>query len=326
MTDLNLFYILVLTVLSFLLTRLYITLAIRHSVLDIPNERSSHTEPTPLGGGIAFVVCIYLGFTLFTLNGTMDARLYFAMLPGLGLAALGIMDDRRSLSPGIKLVVQLLCSGAAVALLYRGGLPFGGVKATWVILLTIVGSVWFINLFNFLDGSDGYASMEAISILIPLWILSGEAVLLMAACCVGAFLFWNWPRARVFMGDAGSTTLGYILVVSGVWLHLQNMVDIRIWVIISILFWFDASYTLARRIIRKERITKAHKKHIYQRLIQSGFTHTQVLLAGLAVNASLIGVAWLLYLGLLNWMVALAIALLIMILLVVYTEQRFYFK
>jgi Fuc2NAc and GlcNAc transferase len=148
----------------------------------------------------------------------------------------------------------------------------------------IFGMVWFINLFNFMDGVDGFASTEAIIICSVLFIVSGNLINLLLISCVFGFLFWNWPKAKIFMGDVGSTQLGFILVVLGIYFHNIYKFSILNWIMLSSPFWFDATLTLYRRWRNGEKLSEAHRKHVYQRIVQSGFSHLKVNIYLIAVN------------------------------------------
>jgi len=153
--------------------------------------------------------------------------------------------------------------------------------------------VWFINLFNFMDGVDGFASTQAIIISAVAFIFTWDLSTILLIACITGFLYWNWPGAKIFMGDVGSTQLGFILVVSGIYFH--NIVEFSImnWIMLASPFWFDATLTLFRRIKNGERLSEAHRKHAYQRIVRAGFSHEKVnifLILINLVNISLISV------------------------------------
>ena len=148
--------------------------------------------------------------------------------------------------------------------------------------------VWFINIYNFLDGIDGYASVEAIAVAAAFYIFTGQTITFILIASVIGFLIWNWPRAKIFMGDVGSTQLGFIIVVLGIYFHNEKSLSIINWLIITTPFWFDATLTLYRRWRNKEKLIQAHRKHIYQRLVQSGFSHLKVDLLLCLLNIVLI--------------------------------------
>ena len=142
--------------------------------------------------------------------------------------------------------------------------------------LAILGMVWFINLFNFMDGVDGFASVEVIAISSVLFVMSWNMISIMLIVSVGGFLCWNWPKAKIFMGDVGSTQLGFILVVLGIYFHNKLQFSILNWIMLTSPFWFDATLTLIRRMRNKEKLSEAHRKHAYQRIVQAGFSHEKV--------------------------------------------------
>jgi UDP-N-acetylmuramyl pentapeptide phosphotransferase/UDP-N-acetylglucosamine-1-phosphate transferase len=269
-----------LVIVSFALTLVIMKFSLKRNILDIPNERSSHTQPTPRGGGLAIVISWYLGISILFFCGEVSSKLYFALLSGIFLAIISLIDDIISIKPSIRLLVQSITVIISFALL-KGIEPviFNDAAIIQRILLysiTIVGMVWFINLYNFLDGIDGYASIEAICIGLALFLLTGDNINLLLISAVAGFLVWNWPKARIFMGDVGSTQLGFVIAVLGIYFHNEYKISIIYWLILTTPFWFDATLTLYRRWRKKEQLSHAHCKHLYQRLVQSGFSHLQV--------------------------------------------------
>ena len=258
------------------------------SVLDIPNERSSHSVPTPRGGGLAIVVTWYAGITFLFLFHRLDPKLYYALLSGALLAVISLVDDFVDLNPSIRFITQFVTS--IIAFLILGGfepINIGAFVFDYKIILyplVIVGMVWFINLYNFLDGIDGYASVEAISISLIFLFLTGSPVLPVLIACTLGFLIWNWPKAKIFMGDVGSTQLGFIIIVMGIYFHNRNVISFIEWIILLSPYWFDATLTLFLRWRNKEKLSKAHCKHIYQRLVQSGFSQRSIDLLLVSLN------------------------------------------
>jgi len=287
-----------LLIISVFLTFLIRSIAIKRNVVDIPNERSSHTIPTPRGGGLAIVIIWFGALGLLYLNGKIPDNLFFALLSGLLLATVSLLDDIFSLQPLFRLPFQII--SASLALFFLNGFEtslFTEIKTLDFLIypVIIVGIVWFINLFNFLDGIDGYASLEAIFVAISLFIFTGELLTLVLIASVAGFLFWNWPKAKIFMGDVGSTQLGYILIVLGIYFHNNDGPNFSVWIILSSLFWFDATLTLYRRWRNNEKLSKAHRKHIYQRAVQAGFSHLITDLYALAINLVIFILAYIAY-------------------------------
>ena len=284
--------IILLFALSFLITWLVVKFSSRLRMINLPNERSLHSVPTPRGGGVAIVITWYIGITILYFNGFIEKNLFFSLLSGIVLAVIGLLDDIIEIKPSIRLVVQFIT--AILAFYFLGALRpliIPTIEINYPLFIypfAIVGVVWFINLFNFMDGVDGFASIEAIMISGVLFVFSGDILLLVLTAAISGFLYWNLPRAKIFMGDVGSTQLGFILVILGIYYH--NCMDFSIlnWIMLSSVFWFDATITIFRRIKNRERISTAHKKHAYQRLIQSGITHLKLDVYLIIINVVII--------------------------------------
>lgn len=282
-----------LILLSFIMTFVIIRVALKHKILDVPNERSSHIVPTPRGGGLAIVVSWFIGITVMRCLDLIESNLYFALISGILLAIVSLIDDVLSLSPYIRLLTQILT--ALISLWFLKGITevtFAGLSIDSKFILypiVLIGIVWFINLFNFLDGIDGYASLEAIVVAIAIYLFTGSIINLILICSITGFLIWNWPKARIFMGDIGSTQLGFILVTLGIYFHNSSQLSIIHWIMLSSLFWFDATLTLFRRWKNREKLSVAHRKHAYQRAVQSGFSHLKTILFSVGINIVIIG-------------------------------------
>jgi len=274
--------------LSFALTYFIRLFALKNKIVSIPNERSLHDIPTPHGGGLAIVISWYVGISILFFFSKIDKNLYFALLSGAILTLVSLIDDLRGLKPFIRLIFHFITSIIAFVLL--GGLRqlvIPGMQMNYLFLvypLAIIGMVWFINLFNFMDGVDGFASLEAITICFVLFLLSGSIINLLLLACVSGFLFWNLPKAKIFMGDVGSTQLGFILVVLGIYFHNTYQFSILNWIMLTSPFWFDATLTLYRRWRNGEKLGEAHRKHAYQRIVQAGFSHLKVNVYLLIIN------------------------------------------
>jgi Fuc2NAc and GlcNAc transferase len=249
-------------------------------MFDIPNERSLHDIPTPKGGGIAITLTWYAGITILFFTGIIERSLYLALLSGIMLAFVSLIDDIKGLKPVFRLIVHFLT--AILAFYFLKGLrplviPGFNINYNFIIYpFAIIGMVWFINLFNFMDGVDGFASVEVITISCVLFVMSWNIITILLIICVTGFLCWNWPKAKIFMGDVGSTQLGFILVVLGIYFHNTLEFSILNWMMLTSPFWFDATLTLIRRMRNKEKLSEAHRKHVYQRIVQAGFSHEKV--------------------------------------------------
>jgi Fuc2NAc and GlcNAc transferase len=288
--------------LSAVLTRVVLRLASRHGLLDVPNERSSHTAPTARGGGIAIVIASAIALLLLGIRGAVEPALIVALLGGgLAVAIAGFIDDRRRLSAKTRLLVHLLA--ALVALVTLGGLPaieIGNhlVRFGWGgYLLGTLAIVWVLNLFNFMDGIDGIAAAEALfmvgagtllSSVSATGITASYGAIVFGAACLG-FLIWNWAPARIFMGDVGSGYVGYVIAVLAIASARDNPATLLSWLILGGVFFCDATVTLVRRLLRRDRVYEAHRSHAYQRLARRWQSHSRVTIAVMAIN-----VCWLL--------------------------------
>ncbi|PLX02403.1 MAG: glycosyl transferase [Marinilabiliales bacterium] len=279
--------------LSFVLTIVFRKIAIRKSIMDIPNERSSHSIPTPRGGGMAIVITWYAALAYLFVNQMISDKLFYALLPGILLVIIGLLDDIFSISPIVRLLFQFAASVGALFFLegfQKIDLGFYTIESTWILTpFAVFAFVWMINLYNFIDGIDGYAASEAVFIAIIAFGFIGDIhLLVLALVCIG-FLVLNWQKARIFMGDAGSTLLGYTFVVFAIFYQNENDVPAVFWLILSSLFWFDATLTLLRRFRNKEKLSQAHKKHAYQRITQAGWSHQKTVIMAMLFNIVVCG-------------------------------------
>ncbi len=240
------------------------------SILDHPNYRSSHTIPTPTAGGIGFVTIFYLSLLFFHIE--LDERVFYALLWGVPLVVVSLVDDIKEVSFKVRFLVQTI---SVIGAFYSLGVF--DTYSIFVVLLFIISSLWLINLYNFLDGIDGYAASEAIFVLVGAYLIYGDTVFLYLATLVFGFLLFNWHRASIFMGDVGSTFLGFFFSVEVLY-HFDSVRDLTIWYLLLGFFIFDATITLLRRLINGENITSPHKKHIFQRAVAGGYSHKDITL------------------------------------------------
>lgn len=298
--------VLVTALVSTVLTYLTRRHAIRKGRVDIPNARSSHVTPTPRGGGLGIVAAANVGIAVLSVTGRIGNSVFVALLGGLAVAIVGSIDDARGLSARARLGTHFVA--AAWALGSLGGLPPVQVGERLVnfgpagYLLGALGIVWMINLFNFMDGIDGLAGSECVFISCAGAFLASVAglaagipdcALLFAAAC-GGFLVWNWPPARIFMGDVGSGYVGYVVAVLALASTRENGAALWVWLILGAAFIVDATVTLVRRILRGERIYEAHRSHAYQWLARRWRSHLRATTALIALNLLwLFPAAWL---------------------------------
>ncbi|MBU0521373.1 MAG: glycosyltransferase family 4 protein [Gammaproteobacteria bacterium] len=283
-------------VLSFLLTGALRRYALARSIIDIPNARSSHTIPTPRGGGVAIVVTFLASLPVFGMFGLVPWQQLIAV-GGAGalLAVIGFMDDHGHIAARWRLLGHF---GAGIwALAWLGGFPpvtlFGiSLELHWFgHILAAIYLVWLLNLYNFMDGIDGIASVEALCACLGaclLYGLSGAPALiwgpLILAAAVVGFLYWNFPPARIFMGDAGSGFLGIALGVLSLQAAWVSSDLFWAWVILLGVFIVDATFTLIRRLLRGDKVYEAHRSHAYQFASRRFGKHLPVTLAVGAIN------------------------------------------
>ena len=277
---------------------------LRRSIVDVPNARSSHVRVTPRGGGLAPVAVLLALAALAATSGLLPQDMAILAVLALALALLSLADDIRSIGAGLRLSVHLGAVMIALGMLVPTGT---GLFKSWLPLplewtLLAVGLLWFMNLFNFMDGIDGISGTELASlglgIMAVLWI-SGDAtrlagLMLAAGVLAGAglgFLAVNWHPARVFMGDVGSVTLGFLagwlLLLLAMGGHLAAAL------ILPAYYITDATVTLLIRIVEGDRLSEAHRKHAYQRAVRGGLSHDGLCLRIAALNAALAALAML---------------------------------
>jgi UDP-N-acetylmuramyl pentapeptide phosphotransferase/UDP-N-acetylglucosamine-1-phosphate transferase len=248
--------------------------------LDHPNERSLHLRPTPRIGGLGIMAGVVLCGLILRPDDV------FALVSvALGLAMLSLLDDMRGLSVRIRFVGHFLAAAATVYALSE--MPL------WIGWLAVPALVWMTNLYNFMDGSDGLAGGMALfgfaSYGAAAWFGGAESSALLAwvvAAAAGGFLLFNFPPARVFMGDVGSIPLGFLAGAMGLAGWTTNMWPIAFPLLVFSPFIVDASMTLTRRLLRGEKIWRAHHSHYYQRLVRMGWSHRRLALAEYAVMAT----------------------------------------
>lgn len=303
---------LIVVVCSFFATYLIKNYAIKNALLAEVNERSSHTVATPHGGGIAIAITWFGALFSLHVSHQIEPTLFYALLLGVAISVVSYFDDLFELSPKIRLLTQ--SSVALGALFLLGGLKqidFGLFVLRDPFLVNIFAFfliVWFINLYNFLDGIDGYAASEAIFLAVAGFLLFGGEHFLFLALAAAGFLVWNWQRAKIFMGDVGSTLLGYNVAVFTLYYANEKSENLWIWILLFGVFWFDATLTLLRRVKNGEKLSQAHRKHAYQRLTQSGWSHQKVVLFSILLNIILF--AFVSFIS--NIFLSLAIALLLL--------------
>lgn len=266
------------------LLSLFLTWYLRHyalarNILDIPNSRSSHLVPMPRGGGLAFIITFlvaipfiaYFGFVVIPVSGALVGA-------GLFVAALGFFDDHGHIAAHLRLLGHF--SASIFVLYWLGGMPsisLGGwilTSGVWLNILMVIYLVWLLNLYNFMDGIDGIAGVEALSVCLGgafIYWLHGDYALIglpmVLAAAVAGFLWWNFPSARIFMGDAGSGFLGLILGILSIQAAAVNPQFFWSWLILLGVFIVDTTVTLLCRLHRGCKLYEAHRNHAYQHAV-----------------------------------------------------------
>lgn len=288
-------FFLIFFVLAFGFTYFMRTYALKKNIIDNPNERSSHSTPTPRGGGVA-IVCSYL-LALAMLIYSQQLTLHIGiilMVAGFVIALLGFLDDHGHINSMLRLAIHFFVAiGVVISL---GGFAevtiFNGMQLGFIAnIIAVLFLVWLLNLYNFMDGINGIASIEAIMTTVSMAILyfilntslNSELLWLLSACVLG-FLLWNFPKAKIFMGDACSGFLGLILGILALIALKENLALFCAWIICLGIFVVDATYTLIKRVLSGYKMYDAHRSHSYQILSRKWGSHTPVTLAIAAIN------------------------------------------
>ena len=317
--------------LSYVFTGMYRRYALKHDILDIPNQRSAHADPIPRGAGAVFVLLFVLA-SLFLAPAKMTIEIC-----ALILAVLGFWDDKHSISPLLRLISHFMLAIAALNAI--GGMPnLQFFSWTWHAnffsqCLGVIFIVWMINSYNFMDGINGLAAGQAVSVLLAMmaiYLLSGGysvQLFVVLAAVVGGFLIWNFPLAKVFMGDVGSCFLGFMF---GIWTleagHLKPEL-LWSWLIMLGVFLIDSSLTLMIRLFRGQPIHQAHASHAYQYAARRYKAHWRVTLPIILLNVLwLFPWALLVSLGKLSGYLGLMIAYFPLLILAIYLKTSNYLR
>ena len=296
-----LFHFVLILLVSIALTGLIRYYALSRKLLDIPNQRSSHTLPTPRGGGLAIVLAFIFAMLLMFFMQHQDAKILTVFISTLLVAGIGFCDDHGHVPARWRFLTHLLA--ASWVMIFLHGMPLVLLPAPldWVLHRSIVDLswlgyaigvfllVWFLNLFNFMDGTDGIAASESLFVSLALagYLFYLDQVLCLLAINLAAaslgFLAWNWPKAKIFMGDVGSGFLGLVLGILILMAAQQAAVMLYCGLILFAIFIVDATYTLLYRFCSRQKWYDAHCSHTYQHAAKR-YGHLPVLLTCWVIN------------------------------------------
>lgn len=292
-------------VVSALLTGMFRLMAQRVNLLAIPVSRSAHTRPIPVAGGFVIVALFLLLVSYYFNSGLIPYKEYMALLATAFIALLGFIDDLKQLHIRWRIPAQF---GAAIWVVWwlervpAIDLGFFVLGNAWLLaVLAILALVWLLNLFNFMDGIDGIAASEIVfvNLMSLLFVInSGDEVLVLLSAILLAsgagFLLWNWPPAKIFMGDVGSGFIGFSLGVMALLSMQHGSMTVWTWVLLLGVFIADATVTLLRRYIQNERWYEGHASHAYQNAARRYKSHSKVTITVIVVNSVwLAPLAWL---------------------------------
>lgn len=287
---------------AYFFTGLFRSYALKVRLLDVPNDRSSHSTPTPRGGGLAIVITFYVAVLAAGLLNLVNMSMLYTLLLSGGLVSLvGYLDDHSHIPARIRLIVHFLASSVVLyfvplpdMIFFGYRLEFGGIF--YVIIAIYL--VWLLNLYNFMDGIDGLASIQALSVCLAIGIILVASqqqelsevlgLLIFMGMAVAGFLIWNFPPAKIFMGDIGSSFIGFMIGVFSLLSAQKDMTLFWSWLIMMGVFIVDASFTLVARVLMGYKFYEAHRTHAYQHAALK-FSHLKV-----TVSVAIINLFWLL--------------------------------
>lgn len=285
---------------SFVLTWCLRIYALKNNVIDIPNQRSSHSVPTPRGGGVAIVIAFLVGIAVFSAIEKITLyQMLSLFIAGFVIAVVGFLDDHGHIAARWRLLMHFLAAFAGLFFLNQFptidlfGYQFSAGLAGMIFGLIYL--TWMLNLYNFMDGINGLASMEAIFFAFSSCVVIAFAVpnametsqvglLVLLGCAVLGFIFWNFPKAKIFMGDAGSGFLGIII---GLMILHISLLDSKLFfaeICLLGVFIVDATMTLLRRLISGKKVYEAHASHVYQIFARKYGSHKPVTIAAFIIN------------------------------------------
>jgi len=270
-----------------------ILLAKSKGILDIPGKRSSHVSPTPRGGGFSVVLAVTLCILWFVYDSGDQSNWAWFGATLFFVALVGFIDDIKGLSACLRACLYVLFS--LIYIISAHGFDIATKIEVIQIILGALVLTWMINLYNFMDGADGVAGLQALIVAIPVTVIlvfskqfEIASLCLVIAASVLGFLVWNWAPAKIFMGDVGSCSLGFIFGCLMYQTHIDEIISIFFWLILMSMFLVDSTLTLLTRFLRGEKWYEAHCSHAYQRYLQLGNSHQK-----LAIGMLMVGIFYL---------------------------------
>ena len=284
-------------IISTVITYFIRNFSIKNNLYDIPNERSSHSMPIPKGGGLSIIILLIITTSPLFYFQMISREIFLSIIIGMFIVSIiGLIDDYKNLPILIRLFGYTI--GAIIALYFIGGVnslfesnhnffkccdinisKFGGIGPFLAVLFVL----WLTNLYNFMDGTDGFAAIQTICVSLFcsfLFYSSDNYALVIIMLCMTSstigFLYWNWAPAKIFMGDVGSCSIGFFFGLITLYSAKEEIIPISIWLILLAPFIGDATFTLIKRIIKKEKWYEAHNSHAFQKLFQHGLSHRQL--------------------------------------------------
>jgi len=283
-------------IISTILVYVYRRFALQYGILDAPNHRTSHVQVTPSGAGIVFI-SIWLIMLCITYRHNLLSQIYFfeLFIPTLMIATVSFFDDYFNLRKRYRLLTHFAAAFIALYFIGPAGMNLGSYYISYSILLLVIYAfyiVWSINLYNFMDGLDGLAATQAIFIFIVSGILLmvfdapilSYLSMLLAFSILG-FLVWNWPVAKIFMGDVGSTSIGLLVALFSISSQRSTSISFLIYIMLYLPFIYDTTITLLRRVIRCEKWYEPHHQQGIHRLYSHGWSHRKVLLSLIVLDS-----------------------------------------
>lgn len=265
----------------------------RKRILDIPNSRGNHETPIPRGGGIAIISSVFLGYCLIKMTDSIWAFSFNDILVAFAIVLAGVswLDDLLDLSIKWRLLAQIIV--VTICLFFVPKIFNEQVPIYLEKIGLLISWVWFINLYNFMDGIDGITGIEVLSICVPLFLLFQDMLPLIVASSTLGFLIYNWHPARIFMGDVGSISLGFLI--GGLLIQATTKGNIQIALILPAYYLCDSTFTLISRILQGKKFWLPHSEHWYQKLVRSGQSHRSVVIKIILINLILIGTSYLIF-------------------------------